>query len=49
MKLPDNAIGISDINKYRECGRRMQYQMRRWTEDGQPPEDQQTTYGEQGR
>lgn len=47
MKLPENAIGISDINKYRECGRKMQYQMRRWTEGDQPPEDQHpdTMYG----
>lgn len=47
MKLPNNSIGISDINKYRECGRKMQYQMRRWTEGEQPPEDQHpaTMYG----
>lgn len=47
MELPDRAIGISDINKYRECGRKMVYQMRRHTEGEQPPEDihPDTMYG----
>lgn len=47
MKLPDNAIGISDIEKWRECPRKMQYQMRRFTEGAQPPEDNnpRTLYG----
>lgn len=47
MKLPENAIGISDIQKHRECARKMGYQMRRWTEGEQPPEDQHpdTMYG----
>lgn len=29
MKLPDNSIGISDINDYRECPQRMAHGMRR--------------------
>lgn len=29
MKLPDDSIGISDTEGYRECPRRMSYQMRR--------------------
>lgn len=47
MKLPDNAIGISDVLKYRECGRKFLYSMRRWQEGGQPPEDNnpRTLYG----
>lgn len=47
MRFPGNAIGISDINKHRECARKMRYQMRRWTEGEQPPEDQHpdTMYG----
>lgn len=47
MRLPDNAIGISDINKYRDCGRRMVYQLRRFTEGEEPPEDlhPDTMYG----
>lgn len=38
MKLPEDAIGISDITDWQECPRRMSYKMKRWTEDGEPPE-----------
>lgn len=47
MQLPDNAIGISDINAYRDCPERMAFQMKRWTEEGEPPEAEgpNTAYG----
>lgn len=47
MKLPENSIGISDINAWRECPQRMSFQMERWSEDGEPPEAQgpNTAYG----
>lgn len=47
MKLPGNAIGISDLNGHRECPRRMSFQMKRWTEEGEPPEAEgpNTAYG----
>lgn len=47
MKLPGNSIGISDINAYRDCPERMAFQMKRWSEDGEPPEAQgpNTAYG----
>lgn len=47
MKLPNDSIGISDVNAWRECPTRMAFQMQRWTEDGEPPEAQgpNTAYG----
>lgn len=47
MKLPNDAIGISDILTYRDCPQRFEFQMRRWTEGADPPEDQHpdTMYG----
>lgn len=47
MKLPDNSLGISDINAWRDCPERMAFQMKRWTEDGEPPEAEgpNTAYG----
>lgn len=38
MKLPGNAIGISDINAWRDCPRRMSFSMKRHTDSGEPPE-----------
>lgn len=35
MKLPENSIGITDIEAYRECARRMSYGMRRHTGKGE--------------
>lgn len=47
MKLPDNSIGISDINAHRECPARMDFQMQRWTQEGEAPEAEgpNTAYG----
>lgn len=47
MDLPDNQIGISDINTWRDCPTRAGYQMRRWTEGSEPPERKHpdTMYG----
>jgi hypothetical protein len=38
VKLPNNEIGISDILAWRDCGRRMSFSMKRWEEEGEPPE-----------
>jgi len=38
MQLPNDSIGISDINAWRDCGRRMSFSMKRHTEEGEPPE-----------
>lgn len=38
MDLPNDSIGISDILGWRECGRKMSFQMKRWGPDGEPPE-----------
>lgn len=38
MKLPKNEIGISDILAWMDCGRRMSFSMKRWEEEGEPPE-----------
>lgn len=38
MKLPKDAIGISDILAHRDCPRRMSFSMKRHTEEGEPPE-----------
>jgi hypothetical protein len=35
LQLPDNSIGISDIEAYRECARRMSFGMRRHTGPGE--------------
>jgi hypothetical protein len=47
MRLPDNSVGISDINAWRDCPERMAFGMERWTEAGEPPEAQgpNTAYG----
>jgi hypothetical protein len=47
MKLPNNEIGISDINNMRECPQRAVYGMRRHTEGAEPPESvhPDTMYG----
>lgn len=47
MKLPNDQIGISDINAWRDCPSRMEFQMRRWTEEGEAPEAEgpNTAYG----
>jgi len=47
MELPENQIGISDINTWRDCPTRAGYQMRRWTEGSEPPERKHpdTMYG----
>lgn len=38
MDLPDDSIGISDIIGWQECARKMTFQSKRWTEEGEPPE-----------
>jgi hypothetical protein len=47
MKLHQNAVGISDINTYRDCPTRFEYAIRRWTEGSEPPERKHpdTMYG----
>lgn len=47
MKLPENAIGPTDIASYRDCPRRFEFGMRRHTEAGEHPEAQgpNTAYG----
>lgn len=47
MQLPDNRVGISDINTFRECPTKFEYAMRRHTEEGEPPEAKHpdTMYG----
>jgi len=47
MRLPGNAVGISDIKNYRECPRRFEFGMRRHVEGSEPPEDAHpdTLYG----
>lgn len=47
MLLPDNQIGISDINTYRDCPTKFEYAVRRWTEGSEPPERKHpdTMYG----
>lgn len=47
MELPNDSIGVSDITSWRECPRRMSYSMKRWTEDGDPPEarNESNAYG----
>jgi hypothetical protein len=35
--LPGNAIGISDILQYRDCGSRWEFDMQRWSEQGELP------------
>jgi hypothetical protein len=43
MKLPDNAVGPTDIAQYRDCPRRFAFGMRRHTEAGEHPEAQSTS------
>jgi hypothetical protein len=38
MKLPGNAVGISDVIQFRDCPQRFEFDMRRWTEEGEAPE-----------
>lgn len=38
MDLPNDSIGISDINAWRDCPRRMSFSMKRHTAEGEPPE-----------
>lgn len=47
VRLPDNAIGPTDIRAYRDCPRRFEFGMRRHTEAGEHPEAQgpATAYG----
>lgn len=47
MKLPENAIGPTDIQSYRDCPRRFAFGMNRHTEAGEHPEAQgaATAYG----
>lgn len=47
MNLPNDSIGVSDILGWRDCARRMSFQMQRWTEAGEPPEAKgpNTAYG----
>jgi hypothetical protein len=48
MELPNDSIGVSDLKGWQECPRRMSYQMKRWTEEGEPPESHanpHTRYG----
>jgi PD-(D/E)XK nuclease superfamily len=47
MKLPDNAVGPTDIQQYRDCPRRFEFGMRRHTDAGEHPEAQgpSTAYG----
>lgn len=46
MKLPNDEIGISDILGWMDCGRRMSFSMKRWEEEGEPPEvEHQFAYG----
>lgn len=47
MRLPDDAIGPTDIQAYRDCPRRFAFGMRRHTSAGEHPEAQgpNTAYG----
>jgi hypothetical protein len=48
VQLPRDEVGVSDIKGWQECPRRMSYQMKRWTEEGEPPESHanpHTRYG----
>lgn len=38
MDLPHDSIGISDVNAWMDCPRRMSFSMQRWTDAGEPPE-----------
>lgn len=38
MQLPNDSIGISDITAWMDCGRRFSHSMKRWTDEGEPPE-----------
>jgi hypothetical protein len=48
VQLPNDSIGISDILAWMDCARRMSFSMKRWTEEGEPPEaatNPSTAYG----
>lgn len=47
MDLPNDSIGISDLLAWRDCPRRMSFSMKRWTEEGDPPEamNESNAYG----
>jgi hypothetical protein len=47
MRLPNAAIGPTDIQQYRDCPRRFEFGMQRWSEAGEHPEAQgpDTAYG----
>lgn len=47
MQIPENQVGISDINTYRDCPTKFEYALRRWTEGSEPPERKHpdTMYG----
>jgi hypothetical protein len=47
MDLPNDEIGVSDILSWRDCPRRMSFSMRRWTDEGEPPEatNESNAYG----
>lgn len=47
MELPNDSIGISDLIAWRDCPRRMSFSMKRWTEEGDPPEatNESNAYG----
>lgn len=38
MRLPDDSIGISDLNDYLSCPRRTEFKLRRFEEGQEPPE-----------
>jgi hypothetical protein len=42
MKLPENAVGPTDIQQYRSCPRRFGFGMRRHSDAGEHPEAQST-------
>lgn len=47
MELPENAVGPTDIQQYRDCPRRFEFGLRRHTDAGEHPEAQgpDTAYG----
>jgi hypothetical protein len=47
VRLPGNAVGITDINQYRACPRRFEFGMQRHTPAGEHPQAQSssTAYG----
>jgi hypothetical protein len=47
VRLPGNAVGITDINTYRDCPSRFEFGMKRWWDGREPPEKKHpdTMYG----